>query len=95
VRFAFAQIVSVNVDDIAANRLGRVEGQRQIFVHRVDRQILHIDGPLVDRIRARVIDDFASHETIFNKEKIGIYKKVAYFDREFIHYSCTRVEYHP
>lgn len=68
-RFAFAQIVSVNVDDIAANRLGRVEGQRQIFVHRVDRQILHIDGPLVDRIRARVIDDFASHETIFNKRK--------------------------
>jgi hypothetical protein len=60
VRFAFTQIVSVDVDDIAANRLGRVQGQRQIFVHRVNRQILHVDGSFVDRIRARMIDDFAS-----------------------------------
>lgn len=28
VRFAFAQIVSVDIDDIATNRLGRVQGQR-------------------------------------------------------------------
>lgn len=63
-RFAFAQIVSVDVDDVAANRLGRVQGQRQILVHRVDRQVLHIDGSLVDRVRARMIDDFASRDNL-------------------------------
>lgn len=65
-RFAFTQIVGINIDDIAADRLGRVQGQRQIFVHRVDRQIFHIDGSFVDCIRARMIDDFATQQ-----DKIG------------------------
>ena len=58
-RFAFAQIVSIDIDDIAADRLRRIQSQRQILVHGVDSQILFVDGSLVDRIRTRVIDYFA------------------------------------
>ena len=60
VRFAFAQIVSVDIDDIAADGLCRIKSQRQILVHRVDGQVFLVDCSFVDRIRTRMIDDFAT-----------------------------------
>lgn len=60
VRLALGQVVSVDVDDVAADRLRRVQGKRQVLVFRVQRQVSFVDGTLVDRIRARVIDDFAA-----------------------------------
>ena len=59
-RFSLGQIVSVYVDNIAAYRLSRVQGQGQILVLRVQRQVLLVDRPLVDRVGTRMIDDFTA-----------------------------------
>ena len=58
--FAFGEVVGVDVDDVAADRLGRIEGQRQVLVLRVQRQVLRVDRPLVDRVRAREVHHFAA-----------------------------------
>lgn len=57
--FPFGQVVGVDVNNVATDWLGRVQGQRQIFVFRVQSQVFLVDGPLINRIRTRVIDDFA------------------------------------
>ncbi len=49
--FAFDEIVSVDVDDVTADRLRRVEGQRQVLVLRVDCARLLVKRALVDRVR--------------------------------------------
>lgn len=67
--FAFSQIVCVNVDNVTANRLSRVQGQCQILVLGVECQVLLVDGSFIDRIRAWMIDHFAVQKKI---EKKGI-----------------------
>ena len=59
VLLALDQIVSVDVDDVAADGLGRVEGEGQVLHFGVDAGPgLFVHRALVDRIRAGVIDDF-------------------------------------
>lgn len=57
-RRAFGQVVSVDVDDVAADRLRGGESQRQVLVHPVEGQVLFVDRALVDRVWTRVVDDF-------------------------------------
>ena len=56
---ALGQVVRVDVDDVAADGLGRGEGERQVLVHPVQREVLLVDRALVDCVRTRVVDDFA------------------------------------
>jgi len=61
--FAFGKVVRVNIDDIATDRLTGNQRQRQIFQLFVNGEIafvcFFVDRPLVDRIRTRMIDNFA------------------------------------
>jgi hypothetical protein len=60
VLLSFDEIVGVDVDDVAADGLRRVEGQRQVLVLRVHRRRLLVERALVDRVRARVVDHLAA-----------------------------------
>ena len=53
------EIVSVDVDDVAADRLSGVQGQRQVLDLGVDRVGLLVERALVDGVRTRVVDHFA------------------------------------
>ncbi len=56
---SFDEIVGVDVDDVAADRLGRVEGQGQVLDLGVNGVGLLVEGALVDGVRAGVVDHFA------------------------------------
>ncbi len=58
-RLALGKIMSVDVDDVAADCLGGGEGQSQVLVLGVQGEVLLVDRTLVDGVRARVVDDFA------------------------------------
>jgi len=46
------QVLRANVDDIAANSLSRVQGQRQILVNLINAQLCaSVDRSLVNRVR--------------------------------------------
>lgn len=59
VGLSFGEIKSVNVDNVAADSLGRRLCQRQVFVFRVEGQVLLVDSSFVNRVRNRVIDNLA------------------------------------
>lgn len=63
VLFSFDQIVSVNVDDVAADRLGWVQSERQVFYLRVDRVGFLVEGAFVDGVRTRMINHFAEAQS--------------------------------
>ena len=58
-RLSLAQIVAINVDNVAANGLRRHQAQRQVLELGVRVQVLLVNGPLVDRIGHGQVDQFA------------------------------------
>jgi hypothetical protein len=65
-RFSQDQVISVNVDNVAADGLSRVEGQGKVLVLRVEGQVLDVDGSVVDGVGTGVIDDFAGKRKMSN-----------------------------
>jgi hypothetical protein len=63
VRFSLGKIVSVNIDDVAANGLGGGERQGQVLVFSVQRQVLLVNGALINCVWTRVIYDFAERRS--------------------------------
>ena len=61
--FAFDEIVRVDVNDVAADWLGRVEGLGQVLNLGVDGVGLLVERALVDRVRTRLVDHFAEIES--------------------------------
>lgn len=60
------QVVRIDVDDVAADRRRRHEGQRQILELRVHRQVLLVDRPLVDGVGTRVVDELAQQNPVLD-----------------------------
>ena len=60
VRLALSQIMGIDVDDVAADRLCRVESKSQVLVFGVESQVLHVDSTVIDGVGARVIDNFTN-----------------------------------
>lgn len=63
---ALGQVVGVDVDDVAADGLGGDQGEGQILKLPVDGQVLLVDRPLVDRVRAGVVDDLAQQDAVLD-----------------------------
>lgn len=51
--------MGINIYNIAAYSLSRVEGKRKVLMLGVDSQVTCVDGTVVNGVRARVIDDLA------------------------------------
>ena len=64
-RLARTQVDGADVDDVAADRLRRVERQREVLVHLEDAQLCAgrrpVDRPLVDGVRLRLVDQLAAN----------------------------------
>ena len=57
---ASVQVVRADVDDVAPDGLGRVEGEGEVLMHLVDAQAGRlVDGSLVDGARLRLVDQLA------------------------------------
>jgi hypothetical protein len=58
VLFTLNQVVSINVNHIAANGLSRIESKCQILVLSINCAGFLVEGSLVNGVRARMIDHF-------------------------------------
>jgi len=67
-RLALGQIVGIDVHNVATDSLGGNQGQGQILKLPVDREVLLIDRPLINCVRAGVVDDFAQQNTILDAQ---------------------------
>ena len=67
--FASAEVLGSYVDDVASDRLGRVQGQREVLVNLEDAQLAEdrgfVDGPFVYRVGLRLVDKLAGNRTGF------------------------------
>ena len=63
-RFSQNQVVSINVDNVAADGLSRIKCQSKIFMFCVECQILYVYCTVIDRIWTGVIDDFTTKVTL-------------------------------
>ncbi len=56
---AIHDVLSTNVDDVAADSTGRVQGQGLVLLNREDVELALVHGSLVDGVGHRGIDQFA------------------------------------
>ena len=64
-RFASPQVLWSDVDDVAANGLGRVQGECEVLVDLEDTQLAKhsglVDGTLINRVGFRLVDELAGN----------------------------------
>lgn len=59
---SLGEVVGVDVDDVAADGLGGVEGEGEVLPLRVGGQALLVDGALVDGLRDGQVDELAAED---------------------------------
>ena len=58
------EIIGANVDNVAANGLGRVDGERVILVDLVDVEALEVESAVVHSVRHGAVDEFVEQHSV-------------------------------
>jgi hypothetical protein len=68
------EILSTNVDNVATNGLGRVDGKGLVFDDTESVKVLLVDYTLINGFWNSVVDEFANNKTVLNRgEKAHIF----------------------
>ena len=58
------EVLGADVDNVAANGLGRVEGQREVLMDLVDAEFAFVDGALIYGAWLRLVDHLTAYATM-------------------------------
>jgi len=72
VRGTINKILATNVDDVAANSFGRVDGDLLVLSHFVHVEVIAlVEHTLINSVRNGVVDQFAQQQAIFHRGEQG------------------------
>ena len=74
VRLSGLQVFRSDVDDVAADRLSRVECQRQVLVYPIDVQLAAVQRPLINRTWLRTVH----HLTVIHSRTQSLHHRSIY-----------------